>query len=111
MTVLLIAFAASHGYFFLRVAVRHLIQRLFWEGSKEVEEQAKVDGDIKNKFLQGLLVESRRGSQPIVQPVEGSSAVAGKEFEVGEATDLDAVSSFWDNDEGLEEISRVSKEV
>ncbi|KAG5734689.1 hypothetical protein E4T56_gene7763, partial [Termitomyces sp. T112] len=109
MTVLLIAFAASHGYFFLRVVVRHLFEKVFWEGSKEVEEKEKVDREIKNKFLQGFLVEDRQKSQSIVQPVEESSVVAGEERQIGDAADFD-VSSFWDNDEGLEEISRVSKE-
>ncbi|KAH0582492.1 hypothetical protein H2248_010436 [Termitomyces sp. 'cryptogamus'] len=110
MTVLLITFAASHGYLFLRVVVRHLIEKVFWEGSKEVEEKEKVDREIKNKFLQGFLVEDRQKSQSIVHPVEESSVVAGEERQIGDAADFD-VSSFWDNDEGLEEISRVSKEI
>ncbi|KAG6902487.1 hypothetical protein C0995_016064 [Termitomyces sp. Mi166 len=111
MTVLLIAFAASHGYLFLRMVVRHLIERVFWKGSKEVEEQEKVDREIKSKFLRGYLVEDRRRSQSIIQPVEGSSVVAGGEHRASNTADPDVVSSFWDNDEGLEEISRISKEV
>lgn len=105
-TVLLIAFAASHGYIFLRVVVRHLIEKMFWKGSKEVEEQEKVDREIKNKFLQGFLVEDNRKSQE-------TGVITGEERQLSGAQNIDSetVLSFWGNDEGLDEILRISKEV
>ncbi|KAG6899042.1 hypothetical protein C0993_001442 [Termitomyces sp. T159_Od127] len=101
MTVLLITLAASHGYLFLRAVVRHIVEKMFWKDSKEVEEQEKIDREIKNKFLQGFLVEDMRRSQE-------TGAITGEQ-RVG--ADSDTVLSFWGNDEGLDEISRISKEV
>ncbi|KAG6918168.1 hypothetical protein DXG01_016153 [Tephrocybe rancida] len=110
LTALLIAFAASHGYFFLRVIVRHVIERVFWKGSEEVKEREKDDREIKGKFLQGYLVEDARKSEAAAQPDDAADATT-VEARQGISTDADAVFGFWDNDEGLEEISRVSKEV
>ncbi|KAG6841190.1 hypothetical protein C0991_000987 [Blastosporella zonata] len=111
LTALLVALAASHGYFFLRVVVRHVIEKVFWTGSEEVKAREQDDRDIKGKFLQGYLVEDQRRSEAGIQPDEAASVVAGEPRQDDVGADPGLVSGFWDNDEGLEEISRVSKEV
>ncbi|KAG6855942.1 hypothetical protein H0H87_009135 [Tephrocybe sp. NHM501043] len=109
LTALLIALAASHGYFFLRAVVRHVIERAFWKGSEEVKNREKDDRDIKNTFLQGFLVEEDTRSQATGQP-EAKEAI-GVVIADAREEGADQVLGFWDNDEGLEEIHRVSKEV
>ncbi|KAG6832166.1 hypothetical protein H0H92_004897 [Tricholoma furcatifolium] len=106
MTALLIAFAASHGYFFVRVIVRHVIERMFWKGSEEVKEREKDDREIKSKFLQGFLEEDKRRATESTQDADSAKVLGATD-----STGSNGVSGFWDNDEGQEEISRISKEV
>ncbi|KAF5383633.1 hypothetical protein D9615_003802 [Tricholomella constricta] len=114
-TALLIALAASHGYIILRTLVRHLVERIAWTGSEEVKEREREDRDLKEKFLKGFLVEDERRRDVDVGTAEGGGEVAGEARNTGvknvEGAEPGTVSGFWDNDEGLEEISRVSKEV
>ncbi|KAH0585744.1 hypothetical protein H2248_008953 [Termitomyces sp. 'cryptogamus'] len=63
----------------------------------------------KKNGVKKFLVEDRQKSQSIVQPLEGFNVVTGEECRIDAA--VPDVSSFWNNDEGLEEILRVSKEV
>ncbi|KAF8074650.1 calcium-activated chloride channel-domain-containing protein [Lyophyllum atratum] len=105
-TALLIALVASHGYIVLRTVVRHVVERVFWKGSEEVKQREQKDREIKEKFLKGFLIEEERTRDASAREDEGA----------GEARDEDGldpgpVNGFWEHDEGLEEISRVSKEV
>ncbi|RDB23782.1 hypothetical protein Hypma_008903 [Hypsizygus marmoreus] len=111
MTALLIALAASHGYMLLRVVVRHVVERVFWKESEEVKEREREDREIKERFLQGFLADEvhEKHLQDSKEPTsEGTAVDSGQE---ADSSSSGAVAGFWDNDEGLEEISRVSKEV
>ncbi|GLB43323.1 putative calcium-activated chloride channel [Lyophyllum shimeji] len=117
-TALFIALAASHGYILLRTLVRHVIERIFWKGSQEVKEQEQEDREIKARLLKALLADREQRARNEVESVaEAEGAVVGEarspagQNAKGLNGDSGAVSGFWDNDEGLEEISRVSKEV
>jgi anoctamin-10 len=90
-SALLIALAASHGYFALRALVRHVIERALWVGSAEVAERAKVERGVKERYLRSVAVET--------------AGVAEKE-ELGVSE-----VAFWGFDEGSEEIQRMVKDV
>lgn len=119
LTALLIALAASHGYMILRVVVRHVVEKIAWKGSEEVKEREKEDKNMKEKFLKGFLVEEdRERSEGRSFTDKGTDIGATSRERDGSAQglapaapDLGDGTGFWDNDEGLEEISRVSKEV
>ena len=118
ITALLIALVASHGYLLVRVVVRHIIEMVFWKQSEEVKERESEDRHLKEKFL----------AQFVHSGEEGEVLPAGPDKEVEEETVVgdepsgpidppvpplvpEGVPGFWDHDEGLDEISRVSKEV
>jgi len=95
-TALLIALAASHGYMVLRVVVRHVVERSVWKNNEEVKEHEAEEREIKEKFLKGLVGEDRGNNG------EGDGPKVGG--------DLGDDGAFWEHDEGLEEIQRISKE-
>jgi hypothetical protein len=93
ITALLIALAASHGYMVLRVVVKHVLVRAIWKGNEEVEERETEEREVKEKFLKGLV---------------GEGGVKRKEVD---GRKVDRIGdAFWEHDEGLEEIQRISKE-
>jgi anoctamin-10 len=93
----LIALASSHGYLLLRVAVRHLVERVAWKGNLEVELSKKAEMHFKEMHMKS--VESQKGSE------------LQKEVKVNEDDVVDASTrTFWQFDEGLEEIRRAVKE-
>lgn len=107
MKALLISLAASHGYMLLRVVVRHVLERLVWKHSDEVVEREREEREIKETFLKGVLGEA-----------QGGDAVVGKLMrDGGEKSVVESAGSangggveFWDHDEGVQEIQRISKE-
>jgi len=107
LTALLIALAASHGFILLRVLVRHIMERVFWSSSEEVKQKEQGDRDLKEQFLKGFLVEDERQRNLELTAVGVEGIEKGDKL-IPESRD---VSGFWENDEGLEEISRISKEV
>ncbi|KAG5643872.1 hypothetical protein DXG03_009502 [Asterophora parasitica] len=111
LTALLIALAASHGYIILRTIVRHIIERLFWTGSAEVKEGEREDREVKEQFLSGFVAKDDELRRMIGGDEDGDKDGNGE----GNAVNVEKVDEmfpgFWDNDEGLEEISRISKEV
>ncbi len=48
---LLIALSASHGYLIMRVAVRHLLERVLWRGCPEEREVAIKERRVKVNYL------------------------------------------------------------
>ena len=93
---LLVALGASHGYILVRVAVRHVLERLMWRGSAEEREAESVETAVKEEYLRNLGV------------ADVASAGAG---EIAEADAKESeVDSFWTYDEGMDELSRETKE-
>ncbi len=91
-TALLVAFAASHGYMLLRVVVRHVVERIVWKTSEEVKEREREEREIKESFLRGT---AEKGEDDVAEV---------------KRADADADEVFWNHDEGLQEIQRISKE-
>lgn len=107
MTALLIALAASHGYMIIRVIIRHVVEMLVWKGSDEVKEREREERDVKEKFLTSVV-----GDEEARNSVRNPAVEDNRAGDNGEsAIRNEEGTGFWDNDEGLEEIMRVSKEV
>ena len=98
LKAILVSLVASHGFILLRALIRHIVDKVFWRGSGEVEEREKEERNVKAKFLSGSGLDL--GGVDL-----GGSKVAAADSE--ETTDS---MGFWDHDEGLEEIQRISKE-
>jgi hypothetical protein len=96
---ILVSLVASHGFLLVRVFIRHILQKVFWRGSSEVKEREREERHVKAQFLSASGVEG--GSKFIAM-----SGGGGHEKSVDDKDSM----GFWDHDEGLEEIQRISKE-
>ena len=86
-----IALAASHGYIVVRAVVRHLLEKILWDGCKDIEEAKRNAREVKVQYLKRI------------GDVDGEQKVAcTPEEEEGKA--------FWGYDEGLDEIRRALKD-
>ncbi|KAJ7067816.1 calcium-activated chloride channel-domain-containing protein [Mycena amicta] len=94
LKALLIALLASHGYIAVRAAVRHVVEKVLW--SERAEVQQREEGAIKARgvYLAGLQ-ESGENSKGVPTELNGSD---------GE------VDAFWEHDDGVQEIQRLTKE-
>ncbi|KXN83968.1 hypothetical protein AN958_00612 [Leucoagaricus sp. SymC.cos] len=100
---ILVALAASHGYLVLRVVIRHIIEKIWWKGSREVQEREREERAVKERFL-----ESAGASVTAMKSVVKSGEKAKVPVETGpEAEDR---MGFWEHDEGVDEINRLVKE-
>ncbi len=98
MSALLVALGASHGYILLRMVVRHTLERVLWRGSTEELEAERTETVVKEQYLRSL------GVADVVN-AEDSGAVAATDG--GQEGKL---SAFWSQDEGLDELTRGTKE-
>lgn len=101
---LFIALAASHGYIVLRVAVRHLLERVMWVGSAE---KARVDitgREVKQRYLQSVF-QGTPGLGPL-DPAANATAEAQGPI----SAPPPPPSEFWEFDEGLDEIRKGIKD-
>ena len=102
LKAILVSLVASHGFLLVRVLIRHIVEKVFWRGSNEVKEREREERNVKAKFLSGsgldIDVSAKITANSMMSP-------GGPE----EAADKDSMG-FWDHDEGLEEIQRISKE-
>ncbi|OCH96405.1 DUF590-domain-containing protein [Obba rivulosa] len=87
----LVALAASHGYYVVRAVVRHVLERALWRGSAEEREAERAETVVKQEYLKGL------GVADVVEKVPSDS-------EANEPVD-----AFWTRDEGLDELSRTKE--
>jgi len=99
LKAILVSLVASHGFLLVRVFIRHILQKVFWRGSSEVKEREREERHVKAQFLSASGVEG--GSKFIAM-----SGGGGHEKSVDDKDSM----GFWDHDEGLEEIQRISKE-
>ncbi|KZT07509.1 DUF590-domain-containing protein [Laetiporus sulphureus 93-53] len=97
LSALLVALAASHGYILVRMLVRHVLERLLWRGSQEAGDAERVETAVKEEYLKSLGV---------------ADVTAQEEYEkTGDVPEKDEQwESFWVYDEGLDELSRETKE-
>lgn len=105
LKAILVSLIASHGFILLRALIRHIVEMVFWTGSGEVEEKEKEERNVKTKFSSGLGMDL--GGSKVAVDSTMSGSVGGVVPEgAGESDSM----GFWDHDEGLEEIQRISKE-
>ena len=86
-------------YVVLRTVVRHVVDRVVWHGSKEVREWEQEEREMKARLLQAELKAAGQ---------EQSAELSPRSPTVED--DLGALKDFWEHDDGLEEIHRLSKE-
>ncbi len=96
MKAALIALLASHGYIIVRTCIRHVVEKVFWRNSGEVEQRERTDREVKKQFLKGSGVQ-----------LSGEVIVERESWADEEVTDD---MEFWDHDDGVDEIQRISKE-
>lgn len=109
----LVSLIASHGFILVRLLIRHVVEKVFWRGSGEVEEREREDREVKLKFLKGHGVGTGGRSVSLVGEVKIERDVDGdddSDTSVMEPVSLVDSIGFWDHDEGVEEIQRISKE-
>jgi len=82
-TALLLALASSHLYIASRALISHILSRALWINSPEEGKEAGVDGDVKGRWLKGVLER------------EGEIRVGGVNVEL-----VETESGFW-VDEGV----------
>ncbi|THU94550.1 DUF590-domain-containing protein [Dendrothele bispora CBS 962.96] len=135
---LLIGLAASHGYILVKAVISHVVERVMWKGSKEVRGLEEREREVKEVFLRSLggggggdgaegeeqqktevKVDVRTGPRsPKDKEVLGKSKSTGEEEEgegekgekEEEGEEQGLGESFWEHDEGIDEIGRISKE-
>jgi hypothetical protein len=109
-TALLIALVASHGYFALRAFVRHVMEKALWHASVEVRAREAEEREVKERFFTGLVgtVEVGANAAKLDVGVNGRG-VEGEEIVV-DANQEEGLRGFWDHDEGVQEIQRLTKE-
>ncbi|KAJ3511071.1 hypothetical protein NLJ89_g4313 [Agrocybe chaxingu] len=100
LTAILVALVASHAFILVRFLIRNVVEKVFWRGSNTVEEREREDKEVKIKFLKG---EAPGEEQVVIGRQVGD---VGREDEESARDDM----GFWEHDEGLEEIRRISKE-
>lgn len=97
----LVALVASHGYLILRVIVRHVVERIWWKGSREVQEREREERIMKERFLEGA---GAGGGKGVLEPEEKIK------LPVETGPEAEDKMGFWEHDEGVDEIKRLVKE-
>ncbi|KAF7313350.1 hypothetical protein HMN09_00490600 [Mycena chlorophos] len=90
LKALLIALLASHGYIAVRAVVRHVLEKLLWSERAEVQQREEKVRMARGVFLAGF-------------------AEDGEEKELI-SEEKETVDGFWEHDEGVQEIQRLTKE-
>ncbi|KAE9401132.1 hypothetical protein BT96DRAFT_818323 [Gymnopus androsaceus JB14] len=101
LTILLLVLGASQAWVIVRGVLRHVMVKLMWEGSKEVEKWRREERKVKQGFLGG--VSMGLSSDPDDHDHDHEGQQRGH-------TRMTLDAEFWAYDEGLEEISRMTKE-
>lgn len=98
-----VAVVASHGYILVRAVVRHIVEKIWWKGSLEIQEREKEERTMKEKFLDSISHADTKSRHHLSkEPVQLPPEVAVEEETRGEI-------GFWDHDEGVDEIQRLVK--
>jgi anoctamin-10 len=95
MSALLIALFASHGYLVVHAAIRHILNRAIWTGSKEMKEAERTEREVKEKYLSSL-----------GQVAPGDNV----KLEYETTNEKDDWANFWATDEGMNDIGKMVKD-
>ncbi|KAK7031753.1 calcium-activated chloride channel-domain-containing protein [Favolaschia claudopus] len=101
-TALVIAFLASHGYIALRAVVRHCIEKALWHASEEVRMSQQGEREVKRRFLVDVAGTDVGDDEHHVSREDVIPHHPSEEK-------VDGLASFWDYDEGMQEIQRIEK--
>ena len=102
----LVALLASHAFILVRLVVRHIFDRVFWRGSRELEERDREVREVRKGELRAGL-----GEGEFLRRVEVEKVVIEREFGVeSEDEEITDEMGFWEEDQGAEEIRRILKE-
>lgn len=109
---LLVALASEHGYFLARAAIRHLLKRALWIGSKEEIQSKKERMDMKRSILANVVTSSIKKDFGGINDENADTSHLGlcadKKFQEVENNILS--SPFWSRpDRGAEELARLAK--
>ncbi|PFH53223.1 hypothetical protein AMATHDRAFT_73446 [Amanita thiersii Skay4041] len=104
LRALLIALIASHGYILLRVAIRHIVEQVWWRERSEVKEREREEKNVRKRFLKGLGVEKGEGTG--TKHREVSETIGGQPGD----QQRELLNGFWNHDDGIEEIERIFRE-
>lgn len=107
MKAALVALLASHGFILVRLVIRHIVDRVFWRGSKELEERETEIRRAREGELKGNNNGSKIGGEKVLIERE---VLSGKTVSADEVTGEVDQMHFWEHDEGVDEIRRISKE-
>jgi anoctamin-10 len=97
-----VALGASHGYLVLRLAVRHVLERLLWKGSAAAREVERLETEVKQQYLRSTGVADVAAGEDVVD----STTVQ----QDGDRVDGGSHAAFWAADEGLDELSKGVKD-
>jgi len=105
----LVALLASHGYMLVRLLVKHIVDRVFWRASKEVGERELEVRRSREGELKGTGSASKLGAEKVIIERDVLNANSDTREENADGEQMDGMG-FWEHDEGVEEIQRISKE-
>jgi len=110
---LFIALAASHGFILMRAVVRHVLERVMWDGSAEKKRVDAAAREVQERYVQSI-----EGAGGGVPPL-GLGAAANAEVTTahvplpageGQKPETPPEDEFWQFDEGLDEIRKGIKD-
>ncbi|KIK69989.1 hypothetical protein GYMLUDRAFT_53112 [Collybiopsis luxurians FD-317 M1] len=127
LTISLLVLGASQAWVIVRALMRHIIEKVMWDGSEEVERWRREERTVKQGFLSGvseLQVESDREREQDGEAgldikfrtvdVNGDVKNDGKTLNGPQSASSANSSSlnldFWNHDEGLEDIRNMRKD-
>lgn len=90
-----LALLASHGVMAARALVRHALERAMWKNSALVREADAADKGVKENYMRSLGIK-----------LDNAGAAGGAAVGTGAGV----AGTFWENDEGLDEIRKVLKD-
>ena len=83
-----------------------MVQKVVWTGSEEVAEREREDREVKMRFLKG----GEAGAKGVDLVGEVRFEKEAGDDGVGDDAGENDGMGFWEHDEGIEEIQRISKE-
>jgi len=96
----------------LRALVRHVMEKALWNGSAEVRTRENDEREVKKRFLTGLVGPAEVGVNG--RSIDGEEVQLDSEKDapekLAETVPVEGLGGFWDHDEGVQEIQRITKE-
>ncbi|THG94392.1 hypothetical protein EW145_g8149, partial [Phellinidium pouzarii] len=104
LPALLLALTASHAHALARMAVRHVLERAAWRGSREAREAEEAEREVKRMCLRSLGVDGVEGE------VGRETSERDGALDSVDRKNEDDPTGFWTRDEGIDEIQKAAKD-